>query len=102
MVILGVSGSIRARGLERGPLLGCLRLGPARTRNKVAVTRRHPSFTLDSAETLQNLAALRSNRLEFWSGDRAGQGSIRINQQWRLCFRWEDDGPCDVEVVDYH
>ena len=57
---------------------------------------------LDSAETLQDLAALRSNRLELLSGDRTGQGSIRINQQWRLCFRWEDDGPCDVEVVDYH
>ena len=57
---------------------------------------------LDSAETLQDLAALRSNRLELLSGDRAGQGSIRINQQWRLFFRGEDDGPCDVEVVDYH
>ena len=57
---------------------------------------------LDSAETLQDLAALRSNRLELLSGDRAGQDSIRINQQWRLCFRWEDDGPYDVEVVDYH
>lgn len=57
---------------------------------------------LDSAETLQDLVSLRSNRLESLSGDRTGQHSIRINQQWRLCFRWEDDGPYDAEIVDYH
>ncbi len=57
---------------------------------------------LDSAEALQDLSALRSNRLEVLSGDRAGQCSIRINKQWRICFRWEEDGPHDVEIVDYH
>ena len=57
---------------------------------------------LDSAETLGDLAALPSNRLEALRGDRAGQHSIRINAQWRVCFRWTDDGPCDVEIVDYH
>ena len=57
---------------------------------------------LDSAETLRDLAALPSNRLEALRGDRAGQHSIRINAQWRICFRWTDDGPCDVEIVDYH
>ena len=57
---------------------------------------------LDNAESLQDLAGLRSNRLESLSGNRAGQYSIRINQQWRICFRWEDDGPYDVEIVDYH
>ena len=57
---------------------------------------------LDSAETLGDLAALRSNRLEALRGDRAGQNSIRINAQWRVCFRWTDDGPHDVEIVDYH
>ena len=57
---------------------------------------------LDSAEALKDLAALRSNRLETLRGDRAGQHSIRINAQWRICFRWTDDGPCDVEIVDYH
>ena len=57
---------------------------------------------LDSAETLGDLAALRSNRLEARRGDRAGQHSIRINAQWRICFRWTDDGPWDVEIVDYH
>ena len=57
---------------------------------------------LDNAEALRDLAALRSNRLEALRGDRAGQYSIRINAQWRICFRWEDDGPYDVEIVDYH
>ena len=57
---------------------------------------------LDSAETLGDLAALPSNRLEALRGDRAGQHSIRINAQWRICFRWMDDGPWDVEIVDYH
>ena len=57
---------------------------------------------LDSAETLCDLAALPSNQLELLRGDRAGQHSIRINAQWRICFRWTDDGPCDVEIVDYH
>ena len=57
---------------------------------------------LDSAETLRDLAALPSNRLEALRGDRAGQHSIRINAQWRICFRWTDDGPFDVAIVDYH
>ena len=57
---------------------------------------------LDSAESLMDLAGLRSNRLESLRGSRIGQHSIRINAQWRICFRWEGDGPCDVEIVDYH
>ena len=57
---------------------------------------------LDSAEALQDMTELRSNRLEMLAGDRAGQYSIRVNQQWRICFRWEDDGSHDVEIVDYH
>ena len=48
------------------------------------------------------MAALPSNRLEALRGDRAGYHSIRINPQWRLCFRWEADGPYDGEIVDYH
>ena len=57
---------------------------------------------LDSAETLGDLAALRSNRLELLRGGRAGQHSIWINAQWRICFRWTGDGPSEVEIVDYH
>ncbi len=57
---------------------------------------------LNSAETLQDLANLKSNRLELLSGDRRNQYSIRINKQWRICFQWNNDGPFDVEIVDYH
>ena len=57
---------------------------------------------LDNAESLRDLAGLPSNRLESLSGDRTGQYSIRVNRQWRICFRWGDDGPFDVEIVDYH
>ncbi len=57
---------------------------------------------LDSAEALQDLSALGSNRLEVLYGDRAGQYGIRINKQWRICFHWEEDGPHDIEIVDYH
>ena len=56
---------------------------------------------LDAANTIEVLKALPSNRLEALSGNRKGQFSIRVNQQWRVCFRW-DDGPYDVEIVDYH
>ncbi len=57
---------------------------------------------LDAAETLDDLRVPPGNRLEALRGDRAGQHSIRINQQWRLCFIWTDAGPTDVEIVDYH
>ena len=59
---------------------------------------------LNAASSLDTLWSLRSNRLEALGGDRAGQYSIRINRQWRLCFEWPDDqpGPHNVEIVDYH
>jgi proteic killer suppression protein len=57
---------------------------------------------LDAANTLQALAMLPSNRLERLSGDRKGQHSIRINDQWRVCFVWREDGSYDVEITDYH
>ena len=59
---------------------------------------------LSAARSLDTLRALRSNRLEALRGDRAGQYSIRINRQWRVCFSWPEgqDGPSDVEIVDYH
>ena len=57
---------------------------------------------LDNSASLQDLAGLPSNRLESLSGVRTGEYSIRINRQWRICFRWGDDGPYDVEIVDYH
>ena len=59
---------------------------------------------LNAAPDLATLRALPSNRLEALRGDRAGQFSIRINQQWRICFEWPDGrpGPSNVEIVDYH
>jgi proteic killer suppression protein len=57
---------------------------------------------LDAATTLADLAARPSNRFEKLSGDRKGQFSIRINDQWRLVFRWTEEGAEDVEIVDYH
>jgi toxin HigB-1 len=59
---------------------------------------------LDAATNLADLAALPGNRLEALKGDRAGQFSIRINDQWRICFSWPEGspGPIDVEIVDYH
>ena len=57
---------------------------------------------IDSAIALEDLNAPPGNRLEALKGDRAGQHSIRINDQWRICFRWDGDGVYDVEIVDYH
>jgi proteic killer suppression protein len=57
---------------------------------------------LDAAEVLADLRVPPGNRLEKLAGDRAGQYSIRVNQQWRICFLWTEAGPEDVEVTDYH
>lgn len=59
---------------------------------------------LESATALRDLAALPGNRFEALAGDRKGQYSIRINDQWRFCFTWPDGspGPAKVEIVDYH
>lgn len=59
---------------------------------------------LDAATSLEDLRGLPSNRLEALKGDRKGLYSIRINQQWRLCFEWKpgEAGPSKVEIVDYH
>lgn len=57
---------------------------------------------LDNAKTMQDLAGLPSNRFEALSGDRADQFSIRVNQQWRVCFEWKDADAYNVEIVDYH
>ena len=57
---------------------------------------------LHSARSLEDLRAPPGNRLEALTGDRRGQHSIRINDQWRVCFRWIDGDAHDVEIVDYH
>ena len=57
---------------------------------------------LDAAATLEFLTSPPGNHLEALKGDRKGQLSIRINDQWRICFRWTTAGPEDVEIADYH
>ena len=57
---------------------------------------------LDAAVELRDLAVFPGNRLEPLKGDRAGQHSIRVNDQWRICFEWRDGDAHNVEIVDYH
>lgn len=57
---------------------------------------------LDAAETLEDLKVPPGNRLEKLSGDRRGQYSIRINDQWRICFEWRNGDAYEVEITDYH
>ena len=57
---------------------------------------------LDAATSLEDLRAIRGNRLEALAGNRKGQFSIRINDQYRICFKWKPEGPTDVEITDYH
>jgi proteic killer suppression protein len=65
-------------------------------------TARRKLLYLEDAEDLQDLFAPPGNRLEELHGDRAGQYSIRINDRWRICFKWVDGKARDVEIVDYH
>jgi len=58
--------------------------------------------SLDAAEQVDDLRMPPGNRLEALKGDREGQHSIRVNQQWRICFRWADGHAYDVEICDYH
>ena len=57
---------------------------------------------LDAAESLDDLRSPPGNRLERLRGDREGEYSIRVNDQWRVCFRWEDGDAYEVEITDYH
>lgn len=57
---------------------------------------------IDAVSRIEELRIPPGNRLELLSGDRAGQWSIRINDQWRICFRWDDGHASDAEIVDYH
>ena len=72
-----------------------------RFRNIERVARRK-LLQLHAATELSTLRVSPGNQLEALKGDRKGQHSIRINDQWRICFRWKADGAHDVEIVDYH
>ncbi len=74
---------------------------PRRFRNIENVAERKLQM-LDDAVELRDLRSPPGNRLEALSGNRAGQHSVRINDQWRVCFVWTETGPVDVEIVDYH
>jgi proteic killer suppression protein len=69
---------------------------------ELADAARRKLAMLDAAEELDDLRSPPGNRLEALRGDRAGQHSIRIDQQWRLVSFWRHDGPHEVEIVDYH
>ena len=68
----------------------------------VASRAREKLFLIDDAESLQDLRMPPGNRLEALKGDRKGQHSIRVNDQYRVCFRWTEGGARDVEIVDCH
>jgi len=74
---------------------------PRRFRSFAVIAERKLA-QLDAAQTLVFLRAPPGNRLEALKGDRKGQHSMRLNDQWRICFVWTDVGPKDVEIVDYH
>ena len=70
--------------------------------NNIARVAVRKLIEIHAATSLFYLAAIPGRRLESLSGDRKGQYSIRINDQWRVCFRWKDGDAYDVEIVDYH
>ncbi|MGH7807103.1 MAG: type II toxin-antitoxin system RelE/ParE family toxin [Thermodesulfobacteriota bacterium] len=70
--------------------------------NDIQKTARRKLLYLHEAENLQDLSAPPGNRLEKLHGHRAGQYSIRINDQWRISFKWDDGGAKEVEIIDYH
>ena len=74
---------------------------PRRFKAFISVAERKLS-QLDAAQTLDFLKAPPGNHLEALKRDRKGQHSVRINDQWRICFVWTDVGPTNVEIVDYH
>lgn len=76
--------------------------GKSKRFSPIATVAARKLAMLDAAHTLEFLRSPPGNRLEALRGDRKGKHSIRINDQFRICFRWADDGPTDVEIVDYH
>ena len=68
----------------------------------IQATARRKLKVIDAAPSLNTLRVPPGNRLEPLKGDRKGQWSVRINDQWRICFRWKDGAVFDVEISDYH
>ena len=82
-----------------GYAVACLRYSVGETLQSEACALRHCLFGITVLVDLRRIPGL---RLEKLSGNRAGQHSIRINDKYRICFRWENDEPQDVEITDYH
>jgi proteic killer suppression protein len=93
--------AIRSFKDRRGPVLFDGQCPKGFPPDLVRIARRKLR-AIDAAVAVRDLTAPPGNRLEKLKGDRAGQWSIRINDQWRACFVWTDDGAHDVEIVDYH
>ena len=77
-------------------------MGSRRLPGDIQAVARRKLRMLNNAVTMDDLRVPPANRLEPLKGDRKGQHSIRINDQWRVCFRWKDGDAFDVEIVDYH
>ena len=90
--------SFRDRGTEKV----FLRVPSRRFSPAVQHAAQRKLVVLDAAESLDDLRVPPGNRLEKLSGNRQGQHSIRINDQWRICFRWSEGDAYDVEIADYH
>jgi proteic killer suppression protein len=69
---------------------------------RIALVAKRKLDHIHAATTLSDLRVIPGNRLEALAGDRQGRYSIRINDQWRICFRWADTDALEVEIVDYH
>lgn len=93
-MIVGTKGKLAAEAVRN-------RFGKGFPADLVKRTRAMLS-ALDAAVVVEDLRFPPGNHLEELKGNRAGQHSIRINDQWRICFRWTEQGPADVEIVDYH
>jgi toxin HigB-1 len=93
-MIVGTKGKLAAEAVRN-------RFGKGFPADLVKRTRAMLS-ALDAAVVVEDLRFPPGNHLEELKGSRAGQHSIRINDQWRICFRWTEQGPADVEIVDYH
>ena len=90
------------RGFRCADTLALYETGKSKRFGAVLKVATRKLTQLDAAATLEFLKSPPGNRLEALSGDRRGQYSIRINDQWRICFRWTSSGPDHVEIVDYH
>lgn len=76
--------------------------GESRRWNSISRAAIRKLVQLDAVTLLHELNIPPGNRLEALKGDRAGQHSVRVSDQWRICFRWEEDGVYDVEITGYH